>query len=293
MVADGETGLLVAPGDDAALADAMESLGGNAAQRAAMGEAGRQRAERLFALHVTAKQLGDKFEKVTAQAPALRRIEPPVVYFLNELDADALHDVPRDDKLRVICGSIPAKANLESPWLSALETLPDASVLESLWLRWPRKRRALEDCRDELGTALSGEEFYQQARRALWLSDALPRRGVKHVHAFRSDAVVCVWLLKKLSGLQVSAAIEEGPAVGRAALAKLLPDFTLISNSDEKLAAEAGFPAPDTLHLKKIPTHRQLNLGPLRVKRRAAPVVQDRSAVELAWFRRILHSLHA
>ena len=55
----------------------------------------------------------------------------------------------------------------------------------------------------------------------------------------------------------------------------------------------ACFPAPDTLHLKKIPTHRQLNLGPLRVKRRAAPVVQDRSAVELAWFRRILHSLHA
>jgi hypothetical protein len=116
---------------------------------------------------------------------------------------------------------------------------------------------------------------------------------VKHLHAFRSDAVVCVWLVGKLSGLRISAAVEEGPELSRTALAKLLPDFALLSNSDEKLAKEAGFSAPDTLHLKKTPTHRQLSLGPLRVKRRTAPAVQDRSAAELAWLKRILESLHA
>jgi len=105
--------------------------------------------------------------------------------------------------------------------------------------------------------------------------------------------VVVAWLLKKLSGFPASAAIEESPMLSRATLVKLLPDFAFISNSDEKLAMEAGFSGTDALQLKKSATHRQFGLGPLRVKRRAAPVTQDRSALERAWLGRILQSLHA
>ena len=123
----------------------------------------------------------------------------------------------------------------------------------------------------------SGEEFYQQARRAVYLADVLPRRGVRHLHAFRSDAVLCVWLTKQLTGMSVSAAIEESPARGRALLARLLVDFELVSISDKKLAALAGFPARDELELKKPPTHREFRFGPLRLKLRATTAQPDRS----------------
>ena len=46
--ADGETGLLVAAGDDGALADAIGELLADAGKRAGMGEAGRRRAVALF-----------------------------------------------------------------------------------------------------------------------------------------------------------------------------------------------------------------------------------------------------
>ena len=48
--ADGETGLLVPPGDPAALADAIVALLADAPRRAAMAKASRERHARLFTL---------------------------------------------------------------------------------------------------------------------------------------------------------------------------------------------------------------------------------------------------
>jgi len=178
MVADCETGVLVSPGDDTALADAIQNLGRDSAKRAQLGAAGRQRAEGLFSLSITARQLADRFEKVLYGAPTVKRLKAPVAYLMNEWDLDALRDVPLDDTLRIICAApVPRLHPDTAPPPANLETLPDACVLESLWLRRPEKRRLLELCRDQLGSAVSGEEFYLQARRALWLSEgpASPR----------------------------------------------------------------------------------------------------------------------
>ena len=54
VVRDGETGLLVPPGDSAALARALGKLLGDAALRARYGQAGRARAEELFTLQAMA-----------------------------------------------------------------------------------------------------------------------------------------------------------------------------------------------------------------------------------------------
>jgi glycosyltransferase involved in cell wall biosynthesis len=48
QVADGVTGLLVEPGDEQGLADALETLLKSPALRREMGQKGRERVERLF-----------------------------------------------------------------------------------------------------------------------------------------------------------------------------------------------------------------------------------------------------
>jgi glycosyltransferase involved in cell wall biosynthesis len=58
MIVDGETGLLVPPKDAPALAEAIASLASDAFARRRMGEAGRERVERLFSLSV----MTDKIE---------------------------------------------------------------------------------------------------------------------------------------------------------------------------------------------------------------------------------------
>jgi len=295
MVSAGETGLLVEPGDAHALADAIMELSADPERRRAMGIAGRARAQRLFALDVTAGQLAEQFKRT----PALKRegpAEAPVAYLMNSWNGARTHlEGLRDDqRLRVMaCSMTDDFSAADALLLSQVEFLPDAVVLESHWLRRPDLRHKLEKCRALAGDSVPGEEFYRQARRAVYLADLLPRVGVRHLHAFRSDAVLCVWMTKRLTGMSVSAGVEESPVPGRALLARLLAEFDLVSISDKKLAELAGFPARDELELKHPPTHRELRLGPLRLKLRASGPQPDRSELERGWFDRILRKLHA
>ncbi|HSI64712.1 MAG TPA: hypothetical protein VLE43_16405, partial [Candidatus Saccharimonadia bacterium] len=215
----------------------------------------------------------------------------PVVYVMNGIDEEAasLQTFASEERLRVITGGAPDDG-LESSveLLNKLEWIPDAVVLESLWLRRTTWRQQIEKLRGTVGDAVDGEEFYRQARRAVWLAESLPKRGVKIVHAFRSDAVVCVWLVKKLVGLRVSAAIEDAPTLSRATLVKLLADFDLASVSDEKLRGMLPSSVEDVLKLQKPPTHRKLNLGPVKLKLRNNAPAEDRSAQERAWLEKLI-----
>ena len=63
LVAHEDTGLLVAPGDAAALADALETLARDAALRTRMGAAGAEKVRREFDLHANARELVTRFRE--------------------------------------------------------------------------------------------------------------------------------------------------------------------------------------------------------------------------------------
>ncbi len=80
VVADGETGLLVPPGDPVALAEAILRLLRDPAERERMGRAGRERCRTVFSPKVLAQRTLELFEKVARQwrhaNPAVWRAGP-------------------------------------------------------------------------------------------------------------------------------------------------------------------------------------------------------------------------
>jgi starch synthase len=79
MVAGGETGLLVEPGDVAALTEALRALAADPARARAMGRAGRERvAERFTWPAVTARMLAAIEPRLEArERDPVRRASPP------------------------------------------------------------------------------------------------------------------------------------------------------------------------------------------------------------------------
>ena len=69
VVVDGETGLMVPPGDVTALREALRMLLSDPARRARMGEAGRRRAQAFFASTVV-RRIEQVYAQVLAASPA-------------------------------------------------------------------------------------------------------------------------------------------------------------------------------------------------------------------------------
>lgn len=296
MVVHGETGWLTEPGNEEQLGGTLEVLWNDPLLRQEWGQAGRKRAETRFRLMGeeaegggTAAQLAAWFEG-TACADShaqvqVNRLEAPVAYWIEAEDLQAIEDLPADERLRCIVSTATKQMELPTQALW-VEYLPDAVVLESFWLRRPAWRQQLEKLRSFFGESLSSEVFYRDARRAIWLAEMLPRRGVKLLHAFRSNAVLTVYLWHRLTGLPISVAIEENPALSRSLLKKLLGEVVCASISDPKLRelADGG----DVLMLQQAPTHKAVQLGPLRLKQRVKAASVDRRPLEQSWFERLL-----
>lgn len=287
MVAHGESGLLVEPSDPAALADAIATVAGRSELRRSMGAAGRLRAERLFTFDSTARVLGEMFEAKVDISKPCTRIDTPIVYLAHEWKGEAWHpEVPSHDAgVRWMTESAPAVAGKhDRATLERMETLPDASVVESLWLRRTADRARLEAVRGELGDAIDGTVFYQAARHAVYLADVFAKRGVRIVHARRSDSLLTVWMLKQMRpDLRVAAAVEEEPTLPRGVLSRMLPDFDAISVSDAKLSAILPGKPEDILRLRLPFVRSELKVGPIKVKRRKTAPPVDRAAAEKAW----------
>jgi glycosyltransferase involved in cell wall biosynthesis len=289
MVVHGETGLLVEPADDAALAAALAELAADPAKRDRMGTAGRLRAEQLFTFPATAGVLGSMFVERFGNA-SLRgsvRLETPIVYLCHRWKGEPLtQDSPGfADGVRWIAehAAWPEDGG-DRAALDQIESLPDACVVESIWLRRTQERAKLETARSKMGDAVDSLLFYQCARHAIYLADILGKRGIRLVHAHRSDAVVTTWLLKQLlPDLKITAAIEENPVLPRGLLSRLLPGFDRLSVSDSRVMELLHGGHEDVLKLSAPFQRSEMRLGPLRFKTKKPAAIVDRQQAEFAW----------
>jgi glycosyltransferase involved in cell wall biosynthesis len=251
LIADGKTGWLVSP-DVEALAERLAILAGDPALRAEAGHAGLERMQEVFSLRHTARPLADQFRKSIAGrfAPAMASQAAGVLCLLENWPYDSA-DVILTDELRFLQGQAgvdlmaanagPVDAMRMPP--ESMEFLPDGAVLESVW----RQESGLADRAASLRNACPctpGEEFFLAARRAVYLAALQSARGWTHVHALRSSTALWAWLLHRLTGISLSAALEPGHAQAPETLTEIASAFSFGSVADGRIAGNI----PNVLH---------------------------------------------
>lgn len=218
QVVDGETGLLVPPGDEVQLANALAALIQSEPLRLKMGEAARLRLETEFTVEKTVQPLLQEFKRhVTAsEAPVVQ--ESRLACLIGSWPGDSdMHAQIR--QLRGICpamrayvakvtGATPPPHSREI--LSSMDFLPDGMVLEGEWQMERDLARRVETWRADFSQKLSSEWFIEQARRAIYLRAWVRLHCIRHVHAWTSWDALCAWMLSRLAGVTFSLSIERG-----------------------------------------------------------------------------------
>jgi hypothetical protein len=121
-------------------------------------------------------------------------------------------------------------------------------VLEAAWLADAAARDAVDALRERVPSFFSGEDYDRAARRALWVARALRSREIGHLHAADAGSLLCAWLVKQLSGVRVSFALDRRRVASSRACARLCRDLDFGAVSDdllfETLRAECGDALP-------------------------------------------------
>ena len=293
MVEHRQSGLLVEPGDEEALANALAELAADPGLAAGYGAAGKALAAERFELEHTCGQLRKHFEEKAKPADPVAGEQ--LIYLINEWPPPEhlrLHEETalaiEDPNFLAIAANLHHRYRKDDELATHLEFLPDGIVLEAEWRANPGAVAQMEKLRNELGTAVSGELFFKEARRALRLIAILDKRDIPRIHFARSDSALCAWLVKKLTGCKLSGAIEEHPRPGQRLLGALAPDFDLVSVSDAELAAVIKDSTTDHLHLQRPESHHRI--GPLRVRKKHPEPGTDATRTQYAkrWFSRVL-----
>ncbi|MEZ5327172.1 MAG: glycosyltransferase [Verrucomicrobiales bacterium] len=292
MVAHGETGLLAEAGSVDAFAGALRALAaGSDAWRRQLGAAGSVKARAQFDQMTAASELKHRFAGVTSRVDPGREVRALVV--MSECQdspaGNAECAIYADaDGVDLLTARLGTATDESMRWAGSgmLQFFPDGVVLESLWRSRGHWREQLDEVRRDLGTSIDGEDFYLNARRAVWLADVLNKQPVPCLHAFRADVVLLVWLVRQLCDhpLRLSAVIEPQPPMRRSALKRLLKDFTMVSVADERLATDLK--AVDEIKLAAVSETRHRHIGPIKI-RQPLPLEPFRAAVR-QWVERIL-----
>jgi glycosyltransferase involved in cell wall biosynthesis len=276
LVLDGNTGILVSPGDTTALARALAPLLLDPGLRVRYGRAGRARIEQHFQIEDTVAPLLKLFEitphtavKSTDRRASESEAAPKANQIAYLIDRWPNNDVPllqtelREMRQRevpmvsFVC-ELDSSVRLDRAMeqlAPSLEFLPDAIVIEAEWRANPAVAQRLEEERAQQTNRVPGGVFLRQARFALVLQRMLRQQNVSHVHATSAQALVCAVILKRLLNVTVSATIEPRPGLPRAWLHDALGECVATRLNDRKLL-EARHPTfmPDKtsgLHLTR------------------------------------------
>lgn len=226
LVAHGETGLLVAPGDTSALAQALEELIRDPGLRSRYGRAGRARIEQHFRIEHTVAPLLQLFETTSTKSDQRRASHSEaateshqIAYLIDrwpEKDLPLIERELEEMKQRGV-SIVPFVCELNSAarlsrsmermalWL---EFLPDAMVIEAEWRANAALAQKLEEERARQESRSPSAIFLRQARFALVLRRLMKERKIFHIHATTSRALVCALILQKIAGVTVSTMIE-------------------------------------------------------------------------------------
>ena len=268
LVRQGETGILVSPGDTIALAQGLEQLLRDPDLRLRYGRAGRARIEQHFQIANTVVPLVELLEQSCSRHPAegasasrSRRLSPAkivprspshgeattaIAYLIDRWPDRELPLLERELKemkrrnvpiTPFVCEFNPgARLNSQMRQVApSLDYLPDAIVLEAEWRANPDLAQQLEEDRAQSSSRVPGAIFLRQARFALVLRQLLQKQNVSHVHATSSRALVCALLLKKLLGVTLSATIEPRSTLAREWIQNALSQCTGGRLSNQKL----------------------------------------------------------
>lgn len=279
LVGDGQTGMLVPPGDSTALADKVQQLVRDPELRSRYAHAGRARIEQHFRIEQTVTPLIELIEQSCSRRPVgdVSVSESPslgsrkialghasqseaatgIAYLMDRWPDQDLPLLEREleEMRRRNVPIVPFVCELNSDVrldramqriAPSLEFLPDAMVLEAEWRANPALAQALEEERAQQSSRVPSAIFLRQGRFALVLRKLLREQNVSHVHATSSRALVCALLLQKLVGVTVSATIEPRSELPREWIQNALAQCVGCRVSNRKLIEQdCGAPVGD------------------------------------------------
>ena len=244
QVMDGETGFVTEPADEEALAEALYRLATEPELAARMGEAGHQRALDLFAIDKTLPMLEAEFERLPVKREAPPSAKVGVLYDLAasgsgallELEGPALREL--SSQIWLAGGTLNRKeADRFAPATKGAFWVPDGMALEAEWFARSEERERLGRLRTEVADCVSAEDFFDAARRALWIASQSKRLGLPKLwYAPTAAEALVVWLLHHLTDRPFALAGDE-----TSPLAVLLA----------KQAAACALASPSTNRLKR------------------------------------------
>ena len=288
MVVHEKTGLLVEPGNEKELADALAILHYDRPKARAYGLYGRERSESIFELKITSDQLIEKFKSVMPE-PADVRENPPILFLVDQfpvsnsanrwdresvLEEVAYATKNHADVIEIMAATSARKidkkntSSVFSNWADEIEFFPDGLVLEAEWKNQSEAVEKILELRSKLGSGIDTEFFFSQARRALHLARITKKRGSARIHSLRSDNAVCAWIIHQLTGLPFSFSAEPNSEVG--------------SNTLDKISEDAV--AIDPLDLREPSSGKRLKIGTLKLKLPGKGNFPDRSEALEKWF---------
>ncbi len=223
QVIDGETGFVAEPGDEAGLANALYRLATEPGLATRMGEAGRQRAMELFAINRTLPMLEAELEKQPARRTAPPASQVGAFYNLVAPGSGALLEMERQvlrenrAQVWVAGGTLTHKeADRFAPAASGAFWLPDGMALEAEWRARPLERARLEALHGEVAQLVSAEDFFDAARRSLWITMQSTRLGLPKLWYAPTEAeALVVWLLHHLTCRPFALAADGGSELAR------------------------------------------------------------------------------